>query len=251
MPKTKRRSFASAKKPPRKKQRSGYATVARTRGIYAAGEMKYYDCHKAGHAIASGNSWSTAIADPDSPLPAPQTFFAPTQGPGINQRIGKSCNLHKIKVRGHINCPPETNQTAGATPADVRIILFQDNQTNSTQAQGNDVMQNTGVSSILANDAYQNIDNFGRFKVLKDKSFLLEDPNMNAISATDHLTQGLTRRFKFNITFKKPVKVRFNNTNGGTIADIVDHSWHLLAHATSIGGLAPVLNYNVRCCFKE
>jgi hypothetical protein len=251
MPKTKKRSF-SAKKPPRKKARIGYATVARTRGVYAAGEMKYFDCARTSTAVLGGNDWSGTEIDPNAiPVAGLNTLFAPTVGSGINQRIGKACNVHKIKIRGHVFSTVEQNQTVGAQPADVRVILFQDLQTNGTQAQGEEVMQTVTANAVANVEAFQNIDNFGRFRVLKDKSFGLENPNMTPTSATEHLNNGLIRRFKFNIKFRKPVKVRFNATNGGTIADIVDNSWHMLAITTSASGLIPGISYNCRVCYKE
>ena len=61
---------------------------------------------------------------------------------------------------------------------------------------------------------------------------------------------GLSKPFKFNITFKKPINVRFNNTNGGTIADIVDNSLHLIA-LTDNDNLAPAISYYSRVDYKE
>jgi hypothetical protein len=251
MPKTKQRRFA-AKKPPKKRQRVGYSTVARTRGPLATGEMKYFDCARTSSAINGGNTWAGTEIDPTLiPVAGLDTLFAPTVGAGINQRIGKSANVHKIKIRGHCFSTPEVNQDVGSQPAYIRIILYQDLQTNGTQAGGEDVMQTVAANALANTEAFQNIDNFGRFRVLKDKSIVLQDPNMNSTSATEHLNNGLIRMFKFNINFKRPVKVRFNATNGGTIADIVDNSWHMLAITSSASGLVPGVSYNCRVCFKE
>lgn len=251
MPKTKKRSY-SAKKPPKKRARMGYSTVARTRGVYAAGEMKYFDSARTSTALVGGNDWSGTEIDPNAiPVANINTLFCPTVGSAVNQRIGKSVNVHKIKIRGHVFSTVETNQTLGAQPSECRVILFQDLQTNATQAQGEQVMQTVTANALANVEAFQNIDNFGRFRVLKDKSFNLEDPNMTPTSATEHLNNGKIRRFKFNIKFRKPVKVRFNATNGGTIADIVDNSWHMLAITSSAAGLVPGISYNCRVCYKE
>lgn len=237
---------------PKKRARTGYSTVPRTRGVYAKGEMKYFSSAREATNILGGNDWAGANVDPNAiPVANINTIFAPTQGSGINQRIGKACKIYKIKIRGHVNCAPEVNQTTGANPADIRVLLVQDLQTNGTQAAGNLVMETVAANALLNVDAFQNIDNFGRFRVLKDKSFILEDPNMTAVSATEHNTNGLTKRFKWNITFRKPIQVRFNATNGGTIADIVDNSFHMYAYASSTSGLAPYISYNCRICFKE
>lgn len=231
--------------------RSGYTTVARTRGVYARGEMKYFDCMRTISAISGSTNWTGTEYDPDTtPVAGINTLFAPTQGAGIAQRIGKACKVLKIKIHGEIQVPNQINQAAADAASIVRVALVQDMQTNSTQAQGEQVFTAPAIATAtLATEAFQNIDNFGRFKVLKDKFFYLNSPSM-AYDGTNIEQSGLVKRFAWTIKFKKPVEVRFNATNGGTIADIVDNSWHIMAN-TSNTDLTPYLVYNCRVCFKE
>jgi len=231
--------------------RSGYRTVPRTRGVYAKGETKYFDSLLTVTAISASTNWTGTEYDPNVvPVASINTLFAPTQGAGINQRIGKACKVYKIRIQGEIQTPAQTNQVVADAASVIRLALVQDMQTNSTQCQGEQVFTPPATATAtLAVEAFQNIDNFGRFKVLKDKHIKVSNPSITW-DGTNIEQSGDVRRFKWTIKFKKPVEVRFNSTNGGTIADIVDNSWHIMANNTSTD-LTPFLAYQCRVCFRE
>lgn len=231
--------------------RAGYTTVARTRGVYSRGEMKYFDSLLTITAITSSTNWTGTEYDPNAvPVAGINTLFAPTQGAGINQRIGKACKVHKIKIHGELQMPAQTNQVVADAANITRVALVQDMQTNSTQAQGEQVFTAPATATAtLATEAFQNIDNFGRFKVLKDKFFTFNSPTLT-FDGTNLEQSGMVKRFAWTIKFKKPVEVRFNATNGGTIADIVDNSFHIMANSSN-SDLAPYIVYQCRVCYKE
>lgn len=231
--------------------RSGYSTVARTRGVYAKGEMKYFDSVRDNVAVGASATWASTVYDPNVyPVATMNCLFAPTQGAGIAQRIGKACKIYKIKITGCFSMPPQANQVAADAGSYLRLLLVLDKQTNATQMTGTQLMTSPGVAStILAVETFQNIDNFGRFKVLKDKTFMIQNPSVSW-DGTNVEQSGLIRKFKMNYSFKVPLNVRFNATNGGTIADIVDNSLHLVCNNSSTD-LAPNISYNCRVCFKE
>ncbi len=224
--------------------RAGYTTVPRTRGWAAQGEMKYFDSSRAAIALTASADWTGTEVDPATL----NTLFVPTQGAAINQRIGQGCDIHKIKIRGTINVPAQVNLTAASTASIVRIILVQDMQTNASQVQGETIMDSFG-DSVRNIHAFQNVDNFGRFRVLKDRKINMQDPNISW-DGTNMEAMGLTKIFRLNCNFATPIRVRFNATNGGSIADIVDNSFHVIAMATNIS-LAPTILYTCRVCFKE
>ena len=125
-------------------------------------------------------------------------------------------------------------------------------QTNGTQAGGQLVMTPT-TTAVQAPHTFQNIDNFGRFKVLKDKTAIIQDPNTGG-AANSHDSNGKVVTFKFTIKFRKPIQVRFNNTNGGTVADIIDNSLHFFANSSNgltSGALPVYVTYLSRVCYKE
>lgn len=248
--KRKSRGYKSSK-PPKKKARYGYSTVPRTKGVYAYGEMKYFDSVRENVAIGSSTTWASSVYDPNVfPVASMNCLFAPTVGAGINQRIGKACKVLKIKMNIVISIPAQTNNIVTDAGSYLRLLLVLDKQTNSAQMTGTQLMTSPGVATaVLAPGTYQNIDNFGRFKVLKDKHMTIDNPTIT-FDGTNLEQSGLIRRFKWNIKFKKPINVRFNNTNGGTVADIIDNSFHIVANNSS-ADLNPNISYNCRVCYKE
>lgn len=254
----------SAYRSKRRKVRSrrGYGTVARSRGWAAApGETKYFDCELQGGAMAmtdvTTNFPAACRMDPSSTInigaaavASPLTIFAPTQGAALNQRIGRKALVKKIKIRGHVFCPEITNATnLTLQPIKVRIVLLQDKQTNAAQYASTSVFT-PATSADATINSFQNPDSFGRYRILKDKIITLDNPNF--VSGPD--TSGQIRPFKFTIKFRKGVLVNFNNVNGGTVADIVDNSFHILAGSTNGSGAGErnlQLAYYSRVSFKD
>lgn len=224
--------------------RMGTDSVPRTRGAQVAGEMKYFDTRLALSAIPSVAAWTGTEFDPATF----NTLCVPTVGSAINQRIGREIKVLKIKIHGHILCSNQVTQSDTDLPTDVRIALVQDLQTNAAQMQGEQVFSAT-TTADEAPLTFQNIDNFGRFRVLKDKNITFQNPSL-AWDGTNVFQGGLIRHFKWSIKFNKPVSVRFNATNGGSVADIVDNSFHVVANSSSTE-LAPQLSYLCRVCYKE
>jgi len=239
-------------------QRSGYGSVARARGAAVTGEMKYFDCESTLVAIpVVTTTWvATTMQDPettinlgDAAVATPLCLCAPKVSAALNGRIGRSILVHKIKVRGHITTAAQAAQ-AGADPASyIRLMLVQDMQTNAAQMTGAQLL-NDGSAADATINAFQNPNNFGRFRVLKDKTIVMGDPSGFNDAAGTGAVNGLVRPFKMSINFKNPVKVQFNATNGGTVADIVDNSFHIVAGANTIS-MAPTLSYYSRVSYKE
>lgn len=222
------------------------APVPRPRSVFSVTERKYFDSHLNASALASPTTWAGTELDPATL----NTLFAPTQGSDINNRIGRKVAVMKITMRGVIRAPAQTNETATDDYSCCRLILYMDQQTNGAQAQGENLMANPGAASGILNVmTYQNTANFGRFRVLKDKFINLGNP---AISwdGTNMEQQGVSRTFKFTVKFRKPVIIQFNATNGGTVADIVDNSFHLIGATTSTG-IAPAVSYQCRVVYTD
>ena len=224
--------------------RPGYGAIGRTPGGGVLGEMKYFDTAVSNKSLASNQTWVSTVHNP----PTINTLCAPTVGAAFNQRIGKEINILKLKIRGWFIMKSTDGYNTGVSPAVVRYGVFQDMQTNGTQADGNLVMTPTS-SATQAPFTFQNVDNFGRFKVLKDKTALLQDPNIVGDAAA-HDVNGKAAPFKISLKFRQPIKMRFNNVNGGTIADIIDNSLHFFANGNS-GSFVLAVDYLCRVCYKE
>lgn len=190
----------------------------------------------------SGTSWAGGELDPTTV----NTLFAPTQGDDITNRSGRRVQILSIKIRGTLIAPAQIDQTAADAGTKVRVVLVQDRQTNAAQLNAEDVMQ--GISSGVV-DTFQNPNFFGRFQVWKDKTFLMQNPTIT-YDGTNLEQSGLIKQWKWNITFKKPIVVHFNATNGGTVADITDNSFHVIA-LTSNANLAVTGGYVARTVFAD
>jgi len=225
--------------------RPGYGLVGRTPGGGVLGEMKYFDTAVSARVVPQVATWVGTTLDPTTF----NTLCVPVVGAAYNQRIGKEINIVKLKIRGRFLVGPIAAASAGTQPTTIRYGVFQDMQTNSVQADGNLVMTPTSTT-FQAPFTFQNIDNFGRFKVLKDKVCTIQDPNLAGDTAS-HDVNGKGYTFKITIKFYKPVQMRFNNTNGGTIADIIDNSFHFFACGNNIPGVPITTDYLCRVCYKE
>jgi len=255
-------SYKQAAKRLQKKKtgkRAGYSSVARTRGAAVTGEMKYFDCDASSITIAScTTTWvAGTITDPlttinlgSAAVANPLCLCAPTVGAALNQRVGRKITVRKIKVHGMVVCAQQAAQAAADPSTKIRIVLVQDQQTNAAQMTGAQLFNDATAAATTIN-SFQNPNNFGRFRVLKDKMITMGNLNLaGSPTANDVVQAGQRVQFKFAVNFKEPVTVHFNATNGGTVADIVDNSFHLLT-ATDNNAYAPVIAYYTRVCYKD
>lgn len=234
-------------------------SVARTRGGQVNTEMKYVDSNFGPTTIqAITTTWATTNVDPATTIDLggaaivnPQNLCSPQTGASLNNRIGRQIEIRKIKIHGHIYCAPQTLQADADPGTKVRVVLVQDMQTNGAQMAGTDLFGPPTANGSLSLNAFQDPKNFGRFRVLKDKMFQISDLNLanNAAASTVIQTSKLIN-FKMNVNFKQPIRVRFNALTTGTVSDIVDNSFHLIA-ANLNGSFVPQLVYYSRVCYKD
>lgn len=212
-------------------------------------ERKYFDTQLAGTALADGGGTSWAGGELD-PAAGANTLFVPTTGDDFNNRTGRKVQVIALKLRGRVSCAAQTAQATADNSSACRLILVMDKQTNGAQLNAEDVINSGGATQSLL--MYQNPAFFGRFRVLKDKMYTLQNPSMAPNTAAGGTIQqsGLNLNFKMNIKFKKPVVVHFNSTNGGTVADIVDNSFHLIG-LTNNTALVPTVEYKCRTVFLD
>lgn len=223
------------------------------------GEMKYFDCELQGAALsACTTTWvAGTMKDPTTTInlgaaavATPLCLCAPTVGAALNQRIGRKIFVKKIKVNGTIAVAVQATQAAADNSFKARIVLVQDKQTNATQMTAAQLFNDAGQASTTIN-SFQNPNNFGRFRVLKDKMITVSNLNMTGSAAANDVVQaGYVYNFKISFVFPQPVECHFNATNGGTVADIVDNSFHLICGVDSVA-YAPTMSYYSRVSYKE
>lgn len=258
-------TYAQASKRVNRKVKAGKknflpkGSVARTRGGQVNSEMKYMDSYKDATNIAAiTTDWQNSEMDPtgtvnlgSATVGNPLNLCSPTVGAALNNRIGRQIEVRKIKIHGHIYVANQAVQGATDVPSKVRLILYQDMQTNAAQAQGEDLMGPGQAAGQLTINCFQDPKNFGRFRVLKDKMYQISDLNMaGSPGGNDVVQAGKIINWKMNVNFKTPVRVRFNATNVGTVADIVDNSFHILAAQVN-SSYGAQLTYYCRVCYKD
>lgn len=227
--------------------RAGFQSVPRSRGASVVGEMKYFDTERT--AVAVGLVTTTWVAGTILDPTTFNTLIVPVTGSAINQRIGRDIRVMKIKIRGVVGCAAQAAQATADAASTIRLMLVLDTQTNAAQMTSAQLMTDQAAADTTI-FSFQNLNNFGRFRVIKDKIFMLQAPTTFNDAAGTGAQYGIKRTFKWNVKFRVPVRIRFNATNGGTVADIVDNSFHIVC-GTDANGLAPLLSYVSRGCYKE
>lgn len=240
--------------------RAGYGSVARTRGAAVTGEMKYFDTElQATNVGVVTTTWvAGTLVDPgttinlgDPAVATPGCLFAPKVSASLNGRVGRKVKMLKCKLNGMLSVMPQAAQGSTDASVKVRLILVMDMQTNAAPMTSAQLLRDGGGPSTVIG-SFQNPDQFGRFRVLKDKTFIIENPNMQTLSATNATfsQNGIKKTWKMGYRFRNPVDVHFNATNGGTVADIVDHSIHVIAGCDD-AGLGVQISYYSRVSFKD
>lgn len=231
--------------------RGARAFVPRTMGPFATTESKYFDSFLDGGTIAESTDWTATEIDPATL----NTLVVPSEGSDIDNRIGRKIAVYRLSIRGFIRCTTSVDQADILRVPAVRLILYMDTQTNGTQAQGEQLMAAPGAATTaLCTATFMNLANLGRFRILRDKTYrmptLVAAPD-NAGTTQFTSTQGhADMPFKINIKFRKPVVINFNSTNGGSVGDIVDNSFHLLANKTG-ANFVHTISYQCRAAYKD
>jgi len=210
--------------------------VNRTPGGQITADNHYFDSELAITSIAAQlNNWQTTEYDPTSK----GCLFFPTQGDDISNRQGRKVFVKKIRMRCAISVAAQAGIATADQEAIVRVLVYKDMQTNAAQSQGEDVL-----SSGTSGESLQmmgNVANLGRFVVMYDKIHKISQRTMDA-----GLQSGAYISFKINI--KPNCWVNYNSANGGTVADIVDNSFHIIANTNS-ASMTPQLQYKCRTVF--
>lgn len=231
-----------------KRRRVPRRFVARTKGPFANTESKYFDTYVEAAAINSTAAMSGKEMDPATQ----GCLNCPVEGNDMNNRVGRRIEIYKVVIRGVLNNTGAGDLADPLGPGIFRYILYIDKQANGTQSQSEDLLSTVGAGPTIVNNvnAFQSIANLGRFRVLKDR---ILRPGV-AIAFNDSATTGTQKcpdkYFKCSHKFKKPLITRFNATNGGTYADIVDNAIHFILYSND-DGQAWTCSYHARLYYKD
>ncbi len=184
-------------------------------------------------------SWQTR--NPTTTL----SLSIPPEGVGETERIGKEYAIESIYMNFEVS---QATQEAVSDPPPVtyvRVIVYLDTQTNSTEANASDIMDDTGTRDILA---FRNMDFTKRFSVLFDKKVRLGNEGMTADSANDFDLGFKSTYFSYMKKFKTAIKVRCDNA-AALITSCVTNNIGVIAICDRIDN-APVLSYQCRIRFR-
>lgn len=142
------------------------------------------------------------------------TICSVDQGTGDSQRIGRKIHISSIMLHLRLIYP---DQITGTDPSEtsnrVRIIVYQDTQTNGAAPAVTKILETADISS------FYNLDNSKRFNILKNKFIDLQSPCF--IKDTTFKTAQVTKTC--NIYLTKSMTVNYIDTGNG-LADIADNS---------------------------
>ncbi len=230
----------------RRRLRLGRYGVARTMGPFAYSESKYFDSFLDASAVSESTDWVNGEDDPVTL----NTLVVPVEGSDIDNRIGRKIAIYKIALRGMIITDSIAAGAVALNNPVIRIILYLDTQTNGTQSQSEELMATPGAADeALVTCTFQNLANLGRFRVLRD--ILVQAERTWVQDAAGTASQGGRDAYwRMTVKFKKPIIMRFNATSGGTVGDIVDNSFHIIANASD-SDFATKISYQCRAYYKD
>lgn len=232
---------------------AGYKSfVPRTFGNpFAVTERKYFTSSNALNTMSSVNtSWGSGTIEMGG-----LSLFNPGQGTGPTDRIGLKASLINIRLRVTLIIPTASPVVYPTnSPVKVRVLLVHDTQCNGAFPATGQAVLGSNASSTENIDSFLNINNIPRFRILRDKTVTFQNQLIYfAAGATNNAFQnGLQRNIEFTYNFRKPLPVRFN-TNVGTIASVVDHSFFVMAGFSNNGSptTAPQISWVCRCSFID
>lgn len=240
-----KRTRVEASRPSKRYRYNTYQPRRSARSYRPAGEPKYFDQEVDDFALPGNGAW----AGTNDALKG--TICIPQEGSDIDDRIGRKIAVHKIAVRGVIKYNADTDQVDIVTSPAIRILLWMDQQCNGTVTTAASLMQapqNAEADNVFC--TFQNPSNFGRFRMLRDKIFFGRDNVAGTDGANTTSQCPGTIPFKMTVKFKKPIIVKFNSTNGGTIADIVDNAFYLSCQASG-GAFTKTLTARTRVYYRD
>ncbi len=200
-------------------------------------ERKFADFEAVGDAFAS--SWATMQ---DGTI---KCISGVAVGNTESSRVGRVYNITSLHLRGSVSTGSQESQSAPLNDLFCRVVIVWDTQTNGAELTATDVMDAGQTDDEYA---FRNLQNTKRFRILMDKNISLNYNNQMNEGAINLFAAGQKKvHWKFNRTFKKPIKVICKGTTN-VIASITDNSLHIIGISSTTTG-TPVLNYQARIRF--
>ena len=169
----------------------------------------------------------------------PSTFLCLTsmaQGDASNERIGRSIVFDSLRIKGIVKLPTLAGSTI-QPPVAIRIIVYQDKQTNNAEVAAECVMAANPSNPVLA---FRNMFEADRFKILGDQTIMLT-PQSGAGDGAVNDWGAAHQFFKFAFT-RLNMSVGFT-LGTGNIDAVSDNSIQI---AMIADGSVPTVRYQSR-----
>jgi len=155
------------------------------------------------------------------------------QGAGYMNRIGSITAMQSIELKLDL----QPNNAATVAGGDyIRFALVYDRSPNKLLPSYADIFQRRDLNGAPASDVKSgvNMDNRDRFIVLMDKVFSVASNPINGVAQIDNglnfMDKDVTEFASKKIFIKtKGLKTVYNNTNGGTFADINEGAFFIVS----------------------
>jgi len=182
--------------------------------------------------------------------PTATTLCIPVQGAAAFNRIGQKITLKSLRIRGSVTNAADALHGMG------RIIVVYDKQANAALPTWTEVIGAVTSAGVASNTAFDglNMANRDRFIILADEMLVL--PGMqNAAGVITNITDFGTDKNPSMYNFDRFIRLRdmechFNNTNGGTFADIQSGSLSIFT-CTSSTTNAFTFTFSARVRFSD
>jgi len=212
--------------------------VAAARAFLAAPELKFFDTYllttDCGESATLSDGLVSNFAGPIANGP----LFNPGLGDGLNARNDRACLVRSWHVKGSLQVLPIDNGTKIPEGISVFLALIQDKQTNGAQCTAADVFVNGSGSQNLLMCLQRNPHRGARFEVLRSEIIDMKPIDFEVLDIlTPDQTASVGQWAHFEFFIPVDTVVNFKG-NAGTIADIVDNSWHIYAVRTPHNAVA-------------
>lgn len=204
-------------------------------GGFTGIERKFADFEANGDAFAT--TWAT--------MQASDSISGVAQGNTESQRVGRVYNITSVHLRETVDVAAQKTAGAATGTTTVRVVIVHDTQTNGAELAATSVMDGGQTPDHLS---FRNLQFTKRFRILMDKTITIRPVGLASEGAANTFGSGNNQIvWKFNRTFKKPIKVTCSGTSAA-VASITDNSIHVIGVANSVS-VTPSLTYQARIRF--
>lgn len=221
--------------------------LAASRGHHT--EIKYLD-RAYGGSVETGTVWNNAGVDPLTTL----CLNAPPEGTDLTERVGRKIWMRNLRIKGTLALPSYDGSVEIGDQL-VRLVIFLDKQTNKLSSATPNLVLDTSTGTTAPAILFPtSTANFGRFSILYDKTFRLNQNSYSNESGTaDKMGGAIIRPFKIKINLRN-LEVNFATTTGiGQVSDIIDNSIRVAAmcYKANSDTRKPALAYHSRLSFTD